>query len=322
MTLLLSHPPPSRYSLPQGALSNLSIYQSQKTVRTNNWPATATQHFWLLQPFSIHDNLLISRLTSEKSTFLRNSPFLTSIWSSDCDFPKRLLYILSTFRMPWNTLEGHCCSKRFPSVKTSILSVVPFPCTLQPHAHTQLSKCTAASAFQGKLPERKLRLRASDRWFLIHTIRKTRENGTWVLTTASNTGQKKTKDGALKQLHSARGWSQRLLSPESGRDNTLPAWQGLSKWKRCARCEQPLPIPTYFGGSDKEREEMHTFPLGVQQRGDLLFQSLTGTLFFSLFLWQPLVFLLLHYFVLLQQKGQDGFWTERDLSWEWIIQAF
>ena len=125
--------------------------------------------------------------------------------------------------------------------------------------------------------------------------------------TASNTGQKKTKDGALKQLHSARGWSQRLLSPESGRDNTLPAWQGLSKWKRCARCEQPLPIPTYFGGSDKEREEMHTLPLGVQQRGDLLFQSLTGTLFFSLFLWQPLVFLLLHYFVLLQQKGQDGF---------------
>ena len=182
-----------------------------------------------------------------------------------------------------------------------------FPCTLQPHAHTQLSKCTAASAFQGKLPERKLRLRASDRWFLTHTIRKTRENGTCVLTTASNTGQKKTKDGALKQLHSARGWSQRLLSPESGRDNTLPAWQGLSKWKRCARCEQPLPIPTYFGGSDKEREEMHTFPLGVQQRGDLLFQSLTGTLFFSLFLWQPLVFLLLHYFVLLQQKGQDGF---------------
>lgn len=182
--------------------------------------------------------------------------------------------------MPWNTLEGRCWSKRFPSVKTSILSVEPFPCTLQPHTHTQLSKCTAASAFQGKLPEGKLRLRASDRWFLIHTIRKTRENGTCDLIIARNTGQKKTKDGALKQLHSARGWSQRLLSPESGRDNTLPAWQGLSKWKRCAGCEQPLPIPTYFGGSDKEREEMHTLPLGVQQRGDLLFQSLTGTLFF------------------------------------------
>lgn len=28
---------------------------------------------------------------------------------------------------------------------------------------------------------------------------------------------------------------------------------------------------------------------------------------FFLFLWQPLVFLLLHYFVLLQQKGQGGF---------------
>lgn len=57
-------------------------------------------------------------------------------------------------------------------------------------------------------------------------------------------------------------------------------WQGLvSKWKRCAECERPLPIPTYFGGSDKEREEIHTLPLGVQQRGDLLFQSLTGTFF-------------------------------------------
>lgn len=55
----------------------------------------------------------------------------------------------------------------------------------------------------------------------------------------------------------------------------------ISKWKRCADREQPLPIPTYFGGSDKEQEEMHTLPLGVQQRGDLLFQSLTGT-FFSL----------------------------------------
>lgn len=225
--------------------------------------------------------------------------------------------------MPRNTLEGGCRNKRFPSVKTSILSVVPFPGTLQPHAHVQLSKCTAASEFQGKLPEGKLRLRVPDGWFLIHTIRKTREIRTWVLCTVRNTGQKKTKDGALKQLHSARGWSQQLLSPESGRDNTLPAWQGLlSKWKRCAGCEQPLPIPTYFGGSDKEREEMHTLPLGVQQRGDLLFQSLTGTLFFFfLFLWQPFVFLLLHYFVLLQQKGQDGFWTERDLSWEWIIQA-
>ena len=183
--------------------------------------------------------------------------------------------------MPRNTLEGGCRNKRFPSVKTSILSVVPFPGTLQPHAHVQLSKCTAASEFQGKLPEGKLRLRVPDGWFLTHTIRKTREIRTWVLRTVRNTCQKKTKDGALKQLHSARGRSQQLLSPESGRDNTLPAWQGLlSKWKRCAGCEQPLPIPTYFGGSDKEREEMHTLPLGVQQRGDLLFQSLTGTLFF------------------------------------------
>lgn len=41
---------------------------------------------------------------------------------------------------------------------------------------------------------------------------------------------------------------------------------------------------------------------------------------FFLFLWQPLVFLLLHYFVLLQQKGQGGCWTETDLSWEWTIQ--
>lgn len=61
-----------------------------------------------------------------------------------------------------------------------------------------------------------------------------------------------------------------------------------------------------FGGSDKERQEIHTLPRGVQRRGDLLFQSLTGTFFF-LFPWQPLVFLLLHYFVLLQQKGQGGF---------------
>lgn len=37
-----------------------------------------------------------------------------------------------------------------------------------------------------------------------------------------------------------------------------------------------------FWGSDKELEEIHTLPLGVQQRGDLLFQSLTGTLFFFL----------------------------------------
>lgn len=68
-----------------------------------------------------------------------------------------------------------------------------------------------------------------------------------------------------------------------------------------------LPIPTYFGDSDKELEEIHTLPLGGQRRGDLLFQPLTGTLFFpSLFLWQLLVFLLPHYFALLQQKGQDG----------------
>ena len=85
----------------------------------------------------------------------------------------------------------------------------------------------------------------------------------------------------MKQLHGAGGGLQRLLTPESDRDTSLPVWQGLiSKWKRCADCEQPLPIPTYFGGSDKEREEIHTLPLGVQQRGDLLFQSLTGTFFF------------------------------------------
>lgn len=40
--------------------------------------------------------------------------------------------------------------------------------------------------------------------------------------------------------------------------------------------------------------------------------------FLSLFLWQLLVFLLLRYFVLLQQKGRDWFWTETDPSWEWI----
>lgn len=49
-------------------------------------------------------------------------------------------------------------------------------------------------------------------------------------------------------------------------------------------------MPTYFGGSDKEQEEMHTLPLGVQQRGDLLFQSLTGTFFFSLPLAATCVF--------------------------------
>ena len=102
--------------------------------------------------------------------------------------------------------------------------------------------------------------------------------------------EQKTKDGHLKGFHGARGSAPWLFSSESGGDNSLPAWQGLiSKWKRCAECEQPLPIPTYFGGSDKEREEIHTLPLGVQQRGDLLFQSLTGT-FFSLPLAATCVF--------------------------------
>lgn len=54
----------------------------------------------------------------------------------------------------------------------------------------------------------------------------------------------------------------------------------MSKWKRCTGCEQTLLIPTYFGDSDKELEEIHTLPLGGQRRGDLLFQPLTGTLFF------------------------------------------
>lgn len=65
----------------------------------------------------------------------------------------------------------------------------------------------------------------------------------------------------------------------------------------------------------------HTHSLWEFSREEIYcFSPLQELFFFSLFLWQPLVFLLLHYFVLLQQKGQGGFWTETDLSWEWIIQ--
>lgn len=148
---------------------------------------------------------------------------------------------------------------------------------------------------------------------------KDQRNGTFAgLTAADTVAQEEEKCGHLKQLHGALGGSQWLLSLGKRREGFLPACPGrVSKWKRCAACGQTLPIPTYFGDSDKELEETHTLPLGGQQSGDLLFQSLTGTLFPpSLFLWQPLVFLLLRYFALLQQKGQDGIGTGRDPSQE------
>lgn len=99
-----------------------------------------------------------------------------------------------------------------------------------------------------------------------------------------------------------------LSQAEAGKGSSQPMQARISKWKRCDACEQTLPIPTYFGDSDKELEETHTLPLGGQQRGIYCFSPLQELFFFfsSLFLWQPLVFLLLHYFALLQQKGQDG----------------
>lgn len=222
--------------------------------------------------------------------------------------------------MPSTALQGPCRSKHFPSVEAN-LPVEPSLCTHSQHPHISLRKMNRRLQVSGEAPWWETEANSPSEGHLIHTIREIRENGTYVVFTATNAGQK-AKDGHLKQFHGACGLSPRLLAPVSARDNSLPAWQGLiSKWKRCADCEQPLPIPPYFGGCDKEREETHALPWGVQQRGDLLFQSLTGTFFFfSLFLWQPLVFLLLRYFVLLQQKGQGGFWTETDLSWEWVLQ--
>lgn len=73
------------------------------------------------------------------------------------------------------------------------------------------------------------------------------------------------------------------FSPEASRHNSLPDCQGLvSKWKRCVDCEQPLPIPTYFGGSDKEREEIHRLPLGVQQRRFIVSVPYRNSFFFFL----------------------------------------
>lgn len=97
----------------------------------------------------------------EKNTFLRNSPFLASILLPDCYSPKKVLSIPSTYMWPQSTRQGLCKSKPFPWVKTNILSVEPAPCTPHQPAHTQLSKWTAASTFQGKLPEGKLRYRAA-----------------------------------------------------------------------------------------------------------------------------------------------------------------
>lgn len=110
---------------------------------------------------------------------------------------------------------------------------------------------------------------------------KDQRNGTFAgLTAADTVAQEEKKCRHLKQLHGALGGSQWLLSLGKRCEGFLPACPGrVSKWKRCAACGQTLPIPTYFGDSDKELEETHTLPLGGQQSGDLLFQSLTGTLF-------------------------------------------
>lgn len=111
-----------------------------------------------------------------------------------------------------------------------------------------------------------------------------------------------------------------LLQSQPG---TTPFQSGrtlLANGKGVLNVNSHCPFLLISGALIKNRRK-YTHSLWEFSREEIYcFSPLQELFFFSLFLWQPLVFLLLHYFVLLQQKGQGGFWTETDLSWEWIIQ--
>lgn len=90
----------------------------------------------------------------------------------------------------------------------------------------------------------------------------------------------------------------------------------ITPWKKvCGDCAWSLPIPAYFGDFDKEQEETQHTPSGSSVQRRFIVSVLTGTPF----LWQWTMFLLIHYFVLLQSWGQEGFWTEANLSLRYII---
>lgn len=102
-----------------------------------------------------------------------------------------------------------------------------------------------------------------------------------------------------------------------GRECSLTLRQALiTPWKKvCGDCAWSLPIPAYFGDFDKEQEETQHTPSGSSVQRRFIVSVLTGTPF----LWQWTMFLLIHYFVLLQSWGQEGFWTEVNLSLGYAI---
>lgn len=76
MTLLFTNPTPQdiRTHFPKQFHPNLSVFQSPKRVATNvgeHMPCNPSDYSLL----PTRDSLVISRLMSEKSTFLRNSTF-------------------------------------------------------------------------------------------------------------------------------------------------------------------------------------------------------------------------------------------------------
>lgn len=76
----------------------------------------------------------------------------------------------------------------------------------------------------------------------------------------------------------------------------------LANGKGVLNVNSHYPFPLISGALIKNGRK-YTHSLWEFSREEIYCFSLLQELFF-LFLWQPLVFLLLHYFVLLQQKGQ------------------
>lgn len=109
-----------------------------------------------------------------------------------------------------------------------------------------------------------------------------------------------------------------FLQSQTGTTPFQPGRALLANGKGARSVSSHCPFPLISGALIKNGRK-YTHSLWEFSREEIYCFSALQELFF-LFLWQPLVFLLLHYFVLLQQKGQGGFWTETDLSWEWIIQ--